>query len=64
MNQALLKEIVAHIYAQFAIIPSDYINLQKTGSLLDPTYLLNDKITFESEGIPYYGKVWGCQMSM
>jgi hypothetical protein len=64
MNKALLKEIVAHIYAHFAIIPSDFVNLDKTQSLMAPYYLLNDKISFEVEGNSYQGKIWGCQMSI
>jgi hypothetical protein len=64
MNLALLKEIVVHIYANFAIIPSNFINLKTTDSLMNPRYLLNQKITFEEEGIAYHGKVWGCQMAV
>jgi hypothetical protein len=64
MNLALVKEIVSHIYSHFAIIPSNFVNLDKTSSLMDPFYLLNERISFEVEGEPYHGKVWGCQMSI
>jgi hypothetical protein len=64
MNKALLKEIVSHVYANFAVIPSDFVNLNKTLSLMEPKYLLKEKITFEAEGTPYYGKMWGCQMAV
>jgi len=64
MNIVLLKEIVSHIMAHFGVIPSDFVNLKKSDSLLSPTYLLNEKIFFESDGENYTGKVWGCQMSV
>ena len=64
MNKALLKEIVSHIYAHFAVIPSDFVNLERTGSLMSPNYLLNERIIFESEGESYQGKTWGCQMAI
>lgn len=64
MNLALVKEIVSHIYAHFAIIPSDFVNMDKTDSLINPFYLLKEQVVFESEGTSYHGKVWGCQMSI
>lgn len=64
MNHALLKEIVSHVMAHFRIIPSSLIDRQRTDSLLSPTYLLPEKIVFEEEGESYYGKTWGCQISM
>jgi hypothetical protein len=64
MNIALLKEMVAHIYANFGVIPSDFVNLKTSGSLISPYYLLKDKITFEVEGQAHYGKMWGCSMSL
>jgi hypothetical protein len=64
MNKILLKEIVAHIYANFALIPSDFVNLNQTASLMGPDYILQEKITFEEEKISYSGTLSGCQMSL
>lgn len=63
MNQALLKEIVKHIYATFGVIPSDFLNVQ-TGSLLQAQYLLSDKISFQIDGNDRQGKMWGCQLTL
>lgn len=63
MNYALLKEIIKHIYAHFAIVPSDFVNLKNTDLLMNPIYLLPEKIIFEIENTEYQGKVWGCQLS-
>jgi hypothetical protein len=62
MNKTLTKEIITHIYAHFAIVPSNFVNLEKTGSLMDPYYLLDEKINFEVEGVAHKSKIWGCQL--
>lgn len=64
MNYFLLKEIVSHVMAHFGIIPSNFVDLNKTDSLMSPAYLLDDRIFFEIDGKPYQGKVWGCQLSV
>ena len=62
MNQALLKEIVSHVFATFAVIPSNFINPQSTQSLISSNYLLNEKVSFEIDNMSIKNKVWGCQM--
>jgi hypothetical protein len=64
MNKALLKEIVSHVYANFAVIPSNFVNLNKTSSLMEPKYLLKEKLTFEVDNSSHYGQMWGCQMAV
>lgn len=64
MNPALLKEVVSHVMSQFGVIPSEYVDHQKTDSLLAPAYLLGERMHFESEGTQYAKKTWGCQMSI
>jgi hypothetical protein len=64
MNQALLKEIVSHVMAHFGVIPSAFVDHKRTNSLMDPSYLVSEKIVFEEEGQQYQGKIWGCQLSV
>ena len=64
MNQTLLKEIVAHVFATFAVIPSDFVNSQSTQSLMSVEYLLNERVSFEVDGAVINNKVWGCQMEV
>lgn len=64
MNHFLLKEIVSHVMANFGVIPSIFVDHEKTNSLMDPAYLISEKILFEEEGRQYQGKIWGCQLSV
>lgn len=65
MNKRLLEEIVRHVMASFAIIPSEFIDFNKTRSLKEKSFLLSSKIKFDGEeelGMKT-GQVWGCQLS-
>lgn len=65
MNPVLRNEIVKHIFTNFGIISSDYVNNDKTQSLISQEYLLPEKLTFEDDnGTVYNNKVWGCQLSV
>jgi len=71
MNQTLLKEIVTHIFSNFAIIPSSHVDLHKTESLMSSTYLLPIKINLLVEDdydhnidVKLQRNVWGCQLSV
>ena len=64
MNLSLLKEIIMHIYANFAIVPSNFIDLTKTASLMEFNYLLKEKISFKVDSGEHHGKIWGCQMAV
>lgn len=65
MNNRLLEEIVRHIMANFAVIPNDFIDLNKTQSLKNNDFILNTKIKFDGEEELNIktGQVWGCQLS-
>jgi|SRR6185369_6372825 len=64
MNKQLMEAIVKHIFARFAIIPSAFINFDKTKSLMDKGFLLSENISFSDEnGNAQKNKVWGCQIS-
>lgn len=64
MNRELMENIVRHIFSNFAIIPSTFINLKKSKSLMDKEFLLPEHIPFEIENSnSKWNRVWGCQIA-
>lgn len=64
MNKSLREEIVKHVFSNFAIIPSRFVNLDKSKSLASKEFLLPEKIPFvDADGSVTSNKVWGCQIS-
>lgn len=64
MNRRLLEEIIKHVLSNFLIIPSSFIDIENSKSLMSPEYLLKDKLSFQLEdGNTASNKVWGCQIS-
>lgn len=65
MNRQLLRSIIEHIFASFGVIPSDFVNHDKSQSLKDKRWRLSSNIDFEStpELSKPSGQVWGCQIS-
>lgn len=64
MNLDLRESIVKHIMANLAIIPSTFVNLDKSRSLQSKDFLLSNTISylnFNNETL--HKKVWGCQTS-
>ena len=65
MNKTLREAIVKHVFSSFALIPSDFINIDKTKALRNKDFLLPDKIPFVLEdGLEEEKSVWGCQLSV
>jgi hypothetical protein len=64
MNRILMEDIVRHILSNLAIIPSSFVDPDKTKSLMSKDYLLPEKISFEAESEVIKNKVWGCQISV
>lgn len=65
MNKKLRETIVKHVFASFALIPSDFINLNTTKSIKSKEYLLSDRIPFALEdGSEEEKNVWGCQFTV
>lgn len=62
MNPNLRAEIVKHIFANFGVIPADYVS-EKTHSLAGKEYLLPEKLSFEGDDDILENKIWGCQLS-
>lgn len=63
MNLNLRRQIIQHIFAGLAVIPSSFINMASSKSLMSQEFLLDDKLTFESDSGSVKNKIWGCQIS-
>lgn len=63
MNKILKEEIVKHIFANFGIIPSDFVDQSKSKSLMNKEFLLSETLTFEDDSGVIHNKIWGCQIS-
>lgn len=65
MNINLRTEIIKHVLTNFSVIPSSFIDSNKTKTLNSPEYLLRETIVFEDEetGLTVNNKIWGCQLS-
>jgi hypothetical protein len=63
MNKQLTNAIAHHIFANLLVVPSDFINMDKSKSLLSKEYLLDKKLVFEEEGTKFKNNVWGCQIA-
>jgi hypothetical protein len=64
MNIELRQKIVEHIFNNFAIIPSVFVSLEKSSSLKNPIYLLEEQIIFEEDDKLIKNKTWGCSLSI
>lgn len=60
MNITLKTEIIKHIFANLAVIPSDYVNLDKTRSIMNNDFKLKESLSFEDSDVK--NNVWGCKM--
>jgi len=58
MNLILREEIVKHVMSNFQIIPSDFVNSDKSRSLMSPDLLLENKLKFENND----KNIWGCKL--
>lgn len=62
MNRSLMTSIVDHVFASFGVVASDFVNFDKSDSLLDKKWLLlNVRIAFEGDLEISTGQIWGCQ---
>ena len=64
MNRKLMEDIVRHIFANLAVIPSTFVNIDKTKSLMSKDFVLNEMLSFENEDGIINNKIWGCQISV
>jgi len=64
MNFSLRDAIVKHVLCNFAILPSSFVKLGGTKSLMNKDFLLEEKIPFTNEdGSVSKNKIWGCQIA-
>jgi len=65
MNLVLREEIVKHIFANLAIIPSNFINLNKTKTIKTKEFLTEEKIPFVGDnGSIIKNNIWACQSTV
>ena len=65
MNEKLTEQIAIHILSNFGVLPSEFVDLELTKSIIDKQYLLLEKLKFESEdGETIRKNVYGCQVSV
>jgi hypothetical protein len=65
MNQKLTEEIAYHVLSNLGVLPSDFVNFDKTKSVMDKQFLLPEKITFQTaEGNIIHNNVYGCQITI
>lgn len=61
MNPGLTEKIVHHVLANFGVVPASFINPESTQSLLDKSFLLPDRLTFQDSEGTTHSHVYGCQ---
>lgn len=65
MNQILMEQITRHILANLGVLPSVFIDHEKSRSLIDKEFLLNQKIVFKNENEELIkNSVYGCQVAI
>jgi hypothetical protein len=65
MNQKLTEQIVIHILSNLGVLPSTFIDQDKTKSVMDKKFLLPEKLTFETaDGDILRKNIYGCQISV
>jgi hypothetical protein len=55
---------VEHIYQSFAILPSEFINRNRSNPLISTDYLLSDKLHFQVDNQVINKNVWSCQVNV
>ena len=64
MNKDLLEQIAKHIFSNLSIIKSNFINYDKSKSLISKDFLLDKTLDFYFDNDKAANKkIWGCQIS-
>jgi hypothetical protein len=63
MNTYLCEQIVRHVLSNFRIIPSKFVNVTKTDSLINKEFALLETLSFDNEGTIITNHIWGVQLS-
>jgi hypothetical protein len=64
MNKVLTEQIVFHILANLGVLSAKFVNQEATQSMIDPAYMLPEKVTFEDEGKVIRKNIYGCQVTV
>ena len=65
MNRVLLEHIVRHIFSNFVITSSSFVDVSKSKSLMSTDFLLSEKLSFEVDNNKIIkNDVWGCQIAI
>jgi hypothetical protein len=64
MNTNLTYEIAKHILASLCVVKADFVNQAKAISIMDPYYLLKEKLAFNFDGEIVSNNVYGCQTNI
>jgi hypothetical protein len=64
MNNKLTEQIAYHVLANLGVLPADFINQEVTKQITDKSFLLPEKISFETEGQVTRNNIYGCQVSV
>ena len=66
MNFPLMEQIIRHVFANLAVVPSDQVDMSFSSPLRSEQYLLPEKLTFGGlAGAPdVTNSVWGCQITL
>lgn len=64
MNFVLMEEVIRHIFANLAIVPSPRIDTNKTISIRDKNFLLSQKLVFTDDvDKEVQNSIWGCNIN-
>jgi len=62
MNIKLTEQIVHHILSNLGVLPSEFVDVEATRSIVDKAFTLPEKIVFE--GQKEKRNIYGCQVSV
>lgn len=65
MNKVLMEQITRHILASLGVIPSSFIDYNKSRALVTKEFLLDQKLVFKNEGGDLVkNPIYGCQVAI
>lgn len=62
MNYQLTEEICYHILANLGVLPSTFVSVQSSRSIIDKQFIIPDKINFQIEDQSVSKNVYGAQV--
>lgn len=59
-----MEQIIRHVFANFAVIQTSFVDLKRTNSLKSKEFLLEEKLRFQGDNGVIINDIWGCQISL